>query len=93
LLEARNLFFCDAKLGPDGGYRDRWVRVEAKPIPFYFPNWPARVAAARLHDFHHIASMKQIGPGKRKSPPGKLRVAARVIMRRAFLTLVRSAPG
>ncbi|PYJ22213.1 MAG: hypothetical protein DME99_06105 [Verrucomicrobia bacterium] len=56
LLEARNLFFCDAKLGPDGGYRDRWVRVEAKPIPFYFPNWPARVAAARLHDFHHIAA-------------------------------------
>jgi hypothetical protein len=56
LLEARNLFFRDAKLGPDGGYRDRWVRVETKPIPFYFPNWPARVAAARLHDLHHIAT-------------------------------------
>jgi len=55
LLEARNLFFCDAKLGADGGYGDRWVRIEAKPIPFYFPNWPARVAAARLHDLHHIA--------------------------------------
>jgi hypothetical protein len=48
LLEARNLVFRDAKLGSDGGYRDRWVRVESKPIPFYFPNWPARVAAARL---------------------------------------------
>ena len=56
MLEARNLFFRDAKLGPDGGYRDRWVRVESKPIPFYFPNWPARVAAARLHDLHHIAA-------------------------------------
>jgi len=32
------------------------VRVETKPIPFYFPNWPARVAAARLHDLHHIAA-------------------------------------
>jgi hypothetical protein len=56
LLEARNSFFRDAKLGPDGGYRDRWVRVETTPIPFYFPNWPAGVAAARLHDLHHIAA-------------------------------------
>ena len=38
-------------------------------------------------------SMKQIGQGKRKSPRGKLRVAARVIMRRGFLTLAHSAPG
>src|SRR5437588_11757140 len=56
LREARALFFRDAKLGPDGGYSDRWVRVEFKPIPFYFPNWPSRVAAARLHDLHHIAA-------------------------------------
>src|SRR5438874_5089313 len=26
-----------ARLGADGGYGDRWVRIEAKPIPFYFP--------------------------------------------------------
>jgi hypothetical protein len=56
LLKARALFFRDAKLGPDGGYSDRWVRVETIPIPFYFPNWPSRVAAARLHDLHHIAT-------------------------------------
>jgi hypothetical protein len=56
LFEARALFFRDAKLGPDGGYGDRWVRVETKPIPFYFPNWPSRVAAARLHDLHHLAT-------------------------------------
>jgi hypothetical protein len=56
LLDARTLFFRNAKLGPDGGYGDRWVRVETKPIPFYFPNWPSRVAAARLHDLHHIAA-------------------------------------
>jgi hypothetical protein len=56
LLEARNLFFHDAKLGPDDSYRDRWVRVESKPIRFYFPNRPARVVAARLRDLHHIAA-------------------------------------
>jgi hypothetical protein len=56
LLKARVLFFRNAKLGPDGGYGDRWVCVETKPIPFYFPNWPSRVAAARLHDLHHIAT-------------------------------------
>jgi len=56
LRTARALFFRDAKLGPDGGYGNRWVRVETKPIPFYFPNWPSRVAAARLHDLHHIAA-------------------------------------
>jgi hypothetical protein len=50
------LFFRDGKLGPDGGYGNRWVRVETKPIPFYFPNWASRVAAARLHDLHHIAA-------------------------------------
>jgi hypothetical protein len=56
LRDARSLFFRDAKLGPDGGYGNRWVRVETKPIPFYFPNWRSRVAAARLHDLHHIAT-------------------------------------
>jgi len=56
LLAARDLFFENANLGPDGGYAARWVRVETKPVPFYFPNWPARVKAARLHDLHHIAA-------------------------------------
>jgi len=56
LLVARSLFFRDAKLEPDGGYGNRWVRVETKPIPFYFPNWASRVGAARLHDLHHIAT-------------------------------------
>jgi hypothetical protein len=56
LREARALFFARANLGPNGGYYDRWVKVEAKPFPFYFPNTKARVAAARLHDLHHIAA-------------------------------------
>ena len=70
LGEARALFFSDAKLGPEGGYRDRWVRVETKPIPFYFPNWPSRVEAARLHDLHHILA------GYETDWPGEAEIAA-----------------
>jgi len=70
LREARALFFSDAKLGPEGGYRDRWVRVETKPIPFYFPNWPSRVKAARLHDLHHIVA------GYETDWPGEAEIAA-----------------
>src|SRR5215469_9700404 len=70
LLVARSLFFRDAKLGPDGGYGNRWVRVETKPVPFYFPNWPSRVAAARLHDLHHIAAEYQT------DWPGEAEIAA-----------------
>jgi hypothetical protein len=56
LREARTLFFERSNLGADGGYSSRWVRVESKPIAFYFPNSRSRVAAARLHDLHHIAA-------------------------------------
>lgn len=55
LRKARERFFARSGLGADGGYSDRWVRVEAKPFPFYFPNTRARVRAAKLHDLHHIA--------------------------------------
>lgn len=54
LHEARTLFFARSGLGTEGGYSDRWVRVEAKPFPFYFPNTHGRVRAAKLHDLHHI---------------------------------------
>ena len=56
LRDARTLFFERGNLGEDGGYSGRWVRVESKPIAFYFPNCRSRVAAARLHDLHHIAA-------------------------------------
>jgi hypothetical protein len=56
LREARTLFFERGNLGPDGDYSNRWVRVESKPIAFYFPNSRSRTAAARLHDLHHIAA-------------------------------------
>ena len=55
LGEARALFFARSGLGREGGYSDRWVRVEARPFPFYFPNTRGRVRAAKLHDLHHIA--------------------------------------
>ena len=56
LRDARTLFFERGNLGADGGYSKRWVRVESKPIAFYFPNCRSRVAATRLHDLHHIAA-------------------------------------
>ena len=56
LADARALFFRHSNLDDDGGYSSPWVRVEAKPFPVYFPNTEARVAAARLHDLHHIAT-------------------------------------
>jgi hypothetical protein len=55
LAEARALFFARSGLGEDGGYNARWVRVETKPLPVYFPNTACRVEAAKLHDLHHIA--------------------------------------
>ena len=55
LLEARALFFSRSGLGSDGGYGARWVRIETKPVPVYFPNTACRVEAAKLHDLHHIA--------------------------------------
>ena len=56
LAEARSLFFARSGLGEDGGYTARWVRVETKPFPVYFPNTASRVEAAKLHDLHHIAN-------------------------------------
>ncbi|MFN2563467.1 MAG: hypothetical protein ABR499_00475 [Gemmatimonadaceae bacterium] len=56
LAAARAAFFEHAGLGGDGGYGAAWVRVEAKPFPFSFPNTRGRVAAAKLHDLHHIAT-------------------------------------
>ena len=55
LAEARALFFSRSGLGEDGGYNARWVRVETKPFPVFFPNTACRVEAAKLHDLHHIA--------------------------------------
>ena len=63
-------FFADARLGPDGGYGERWVRVETKPVPVYFPNTRCRVEAAKLHDLHHVAT------GYATDWPGEAEIAA-----------------
>ena len=55
LEEARALFFARSGLGADGGYNARWVRIEMKPFPVYFPNTASRVRSAKLHDLHHLA--------------------------------------
>jgi hypothetical protein len=70
LAAARAAFFEDAGLGADGGYGAAWVRVEAKPVPFFFPNTRGRVAAARLHDLHHVAT------GYAADWPGEAEIAA-----------------
>jgi hypothetical protein len=56
LLAARTAFFEHSRLGADGGYNARWVRIDAKPFPLFFPNMRRRVEAAKLHDLHHVAT-------------------------------------
>lgn len=56
LLEARASYFAQAGFKPDGGYNDRWVELRWGPLPVYFPNFPARVRAVKLHDLHHVAT-------------------------------------
>ncbi|MGH7786070.1 MAG: hypothetical protein ACRERC_04340 [Candidatus Binatia bacterium] len=51
---ARQRYF-DAN-GFDGSYDERWVKLQAGPIPLYFPNAKGRVRAVKLHDLHHIAT-------------------------------------
>lgn len=53
---ARARYFAANGFPADGGYDDRWVRVQLGPVPFWFPNTAARVRAVRLHDLHHVAT-------------------------------------
>ena len=53
--EARQQYFDQNGFG-DGGYGDRWVKLEAGPVPIVFPNTAARVEAVRRHDLHHVAT-------------------------------------
>ena len=52
---AREAWF-EANGFSEAGYQDRWVRLRAGPISFYFPNTAARRRAVRLHDLHHLAT-------------------------------------
>jgi hypothetical protein len=51
---ARQRYF-DAN-GFDGAYSERWVKLKAGPIAFYFPNAEGRRRAVKFHDLHHIAT-------------------------------------
>jgi hypothetical protein len=54
LREARVRYFARNNFGEDGGYGDKWVKIEIGPIPIFFPNIPSRASAVRYHDLHHI---------------------------------------
>ena len=54
LREARSRYFALNNFGDDGGYHDRWVKIEFGPLPIFFPNISSRAWAVRYHDLHHI---------------------------------------
>lgn len=54
-LAAARQRYCDAH-GFDPTYSERWVKLQAGPIPLYFPNAAGRRRAVRFHDLHHIAT-------------------------------------
>lgn len=70
MREARAAYFRENKLGEDGGYSSKWVRVQLGPVPFVFPNWPARIRAVKLHDLHHILT------GYRTTNVGEFEISA-----------------
>jgi hypothetical protein len=53
--QARQAYFERAGL-TEAGYDARWVRLQAGPIPLWFPNTAARVRAVKLHDLHHVVT-------------------------------------
>jgi hypothetical protein len=54
LREARAEYFAANGLPPDGGYHDRWVRIQIGPIPFAYPNTEGRRRVTLAHDLHHV---------------------------------------
>lgn len=55
VAEARAAYFARWGFG-DGGYEDRWVKLQLGPIPLRLWNFPARKRAVKLHDLHHVAT-------------------------------------
>lgn len=51
--DARAKYFEANDFG-EGGYEDDWVKLQAGPVPLYFPNTAARVEAVQRHDVHHV---------------------------------------
>ena len=70
MAEARDLYFEANGFGRDGGYGAAWVDFSLGPVPFPFPNTPARVRAVRYHDLHHVLT------GYRTSTVGEFEISA-----------------
>jgi hypothetical protein len=47
-------YFRREGLPEDGGIDLPWVHLRVGPLPLAFPNIPARRAAVRYHDVHHL---------------------------------------
>jgi len=56
LRQARAAYFEANGFGADGGYNKTRVHLKLGWIPMVIPNPPARVAAVRFHDLHHIVT-------------------------------------
>lgn len=54
LGEARTRYFVANGFAADGGYGEKWVRLQMGPIALRIPNTPARVRSVRFHDLHHV---------------------------------------
>ncbi len=52
LRAARDRYFAENGFD-ERSYASAWVRLEAGPVPLFFPNTGARVRAVRFHDLHH----------------------------------------
>jgi hypothetical protein len=53
---ARERYFRDNGFAPDGGYGDKWVKLQLGPVALRLPNTPQRVRSVRYHDLHHLAT-------------------------------------
>ncbi len=56
MLAARQRFFAREGFAPDGGYDESWSEASFGPFPYATYNPPARAAALRVHDLHHVVT-------------------------------------
>jgi len=55
--EALDGYFKAAGFPTDGGYTDKWVKLQVAGVfVFAFPNNQSRIRAVRFHDVHHVAT-------------------------------------
>lgn len=56
IRQARARFFADSGFSPSGGYENDWAEAKFGAVRYRVPNLPARRAALRRHDLHHVAT-------------------------------------